>query len=125
MLPSGDEVIQSGTSMRPSYRPAPKEIPRLMMKSHNRVVAIAPGIGRLYSCRLFLDVSPQPSLLLASFSIEIRAARASSGVLSGLANARRTGRGPSLVFADISNPYRSMPVMLAEVISVAFEKALQ
>src|SRR5687768_2802728 len=67
----------------------------------------------------------RPSLLLASFSMEIRAARASSDVLTGVANARRTGRGPSLVFADISNPYRSMPVMLAEVISVAFEKALQ
>ena len=34
-------------------------------------------------------------------------------------------RGPSVVFADISNPYRSTPVMLAAVISVAFEKALQ
>ena len=67
----------------------------------------------------------QPSLLLASFSIEIRTARASSGVLTGLVNARRTGRGPSLVFADISNPYWSMPVMVAEVISVALEKALQ
>src|SRR5687767_13401495 len=67
----------------------------------------------------------QLSLILASFSIEIRTARASSGVLTGPAKARRIGRGPSLVFADISNPYRSMPVMVAEVISVAFEKALQ
>jgi hypothetical protein len=67
----------------------------------------------------------QRRLLLASFSIEIRAARASSGVLTGLANARRTGRGPSLVFADISTPYRSMAVIVAEVIPVAFEKALQ
>ena len=46
----------------------------------------------------------QASLFLASFSLEIRAARASSGVLTGTANARRTGRGPSLVLADISNP---------------------
>jgi hypothetical protein len=70
-------------------------------------------------------LTSQASLFLASFSIEIRAARASSGVLTGTANARRTGRGPSLVLADISNPYRSTPVMTAALISVAFEKALQ
>src|SRR5688500_6763449 len=69
--------------------------------------------------------APQPSLDLASFTIEIRAARTSSGVLTGLANAKRTGRGPCGVIADISKPYLSTPVMLAEVISVAFEKALQ
>ena len=67
----------------------------------------------------------QASLFLASFSLEIRAARASAGVLTGTANARRTGRGPSLVLADISNPYRSTPVMIAALISVALEKALQ
>ena len=36
-----------------------------------------------------------------------------------------TGRGPWSVLADISNPYWSMPVMRAEVVSVALEKALQ
>jgi hypothetical protein len=36
--------------------------------------------------------------------MEIRTARAFSGVLTGMANARRIGRGPSLVLADISNP---------------------
>src|SRR5207253_11511565 len=71
------------------------------------------------------DRALQPSLDLASFTIAIRAARTSSGVLTGLPNARRTGRGPSGVIADISKPYLSTPVMLAEVISVAFEKALQ
>src|SRR3990170_6330057 len=65
------------------------------------------------------------SLRLASMSIAIRAARASSGVSTELANGRRTGRGPSFVRADISNPYRSIPVMLADVISVAFENALE
>jgi hypothetical protein len=40
-------------------------------------------------------------------------------------NARRTGRRPSRVLTDISNPYRSMPVMDAALTSVAFEKALQ
>ena len=69
--------------------------------------------------------APQPSLDLASFTIETRAARTSSGVLTGLPNARRTGRGPFGVIADMSKPYLSTPVMLAEVISVAFEKALQ
>lgn len=88
------------------------------------MVAIAPGIGSLSSVDASATVL-QPSLLLASFSIAIKTERASSGVLTGLANARRTGRIPSLVFADISNPYRSMPVMLAEVLSVALEKALQ
>src|SRR5688572_24594553 len=68
---------------------------------------------------------PQPSLDLASFTIEIRAARASSGVLTGLPNARRTGRGPIGVITDMSKPYLSTPVMLADAISVAFEKALQ
>ena len=35
----------------------------------------------------------------------------------------RGGESTSLlVFADITNPYRSMAVMLAEVISVAFDK---
>ena len=47
----------------------------------------------------------------ASVSIAISAARASSAVLTGCGNARRTGRGPSAVLADISNPYRSMPVI--------------
>src|SRR5678815_3935358 len=70
-------------------------------------------------------VVSQPSLDLASFNIEIRAARTSSGVLTGLANARRTARGPCGVIADMSKPYLSTPVMLAEVTSVAFEKALQ
>ena len=46
-------------------------------------------------------------------------------LLTGLANATRTGRGPSGVFADISKPYRSTPVIVAEVTSVAFENALQ
>jgi len=72
-----------------------------------------------------LTVPLQSSLDLASFTIEIRAARTSSGVLTGLANARRTGRGPCGVIADMSKPYRSTPVMLAEVTSAAFEKALQ
>jgi hypothetical protein len=72
-----------------------------------------------------LTVPLQSSLDLASFTIEIRATRTSSGVLTGLANARRTGRGPCGVIADMSKPYRSTPVMLAEVTSVAFEKALQ
>ena len=35
-----------------------------------------------------------PSLNLASFTIATRAARTSSGVLTGVPNARRTGRGP-------------------------------
>jgi hypothetical protein len=65
------------------------------------------------------------SRVLASLSIAISAVRASSGVVTGVANARRTGLGPSAVFADISNPYRSMPVMAAEVMSVALENALQ
>ena len=59
------------------------------------------------------------------FTMEIRAARNPSGVLTGLPNARRTSRGPVGVIADMSNPYLSTPVMLAELISVAFEKALQ
>ena len=62
------------------------------------------------------------SLDLASFTMEIRAARTSSGVLTGLPNARRTGRGPSEVIADRSKPYLSTPV---EVISVPCEEALQ
>src|SRR5262245_31154404 len=66
-----------------------------------------------------------PSRPLASFNIAINAARASSGVLAGFANATRTGRGPSGVFADISKPYRSMPVMVAEATLVAREKAMQ
>jgi len=66
-----------------------------------------------------------PSLDLASFNIAISELRASSGVLTGLANATRTGRGPSAVFADMSKPYLSMPVILAEVTSVALEKAAQ
>jgi len=45
-----------------------------------------------------------PRLVRASFSIETRAARASSGVPTGAGNARRTGRGASAVMADISNP---------------------
>jgi hypothetical protein len=36
----------------------------------------------------------QPSLDLASFTIATSTARNSSGVLTGLANATRTGRGP-------------------------------
>ena len=48
-----------------------------------------------------------------------------AGVLTGFANATRTGRGPSAVFADISKPYRSTPVIFAEATSIAFEKALQ
>jgi len=71
------------------------------------------------------DRASQPSLDLASFTMDIRTARTSSGVLTGLPNARRTGRGPLGVIADISKPYLSTPVMLADVISVAFEKALQ
>ena len=67
----------------------------------------------------------QPSLDLASFTIATSAVRTSSDVLTGLANATRTGRGPSGVLADISKPYRSTPAILAEVISVDFEKALQ
>ena len=59
------------------------------------------------------------------FTMEIRAARNPSGVLTGLPNARRTGRGPFEVIADISKPYLSTPVMLAEVISVPGEKAWQ
>jgi hypothetical protein len=46
-------------------------------------------------------------------------------VLTGLANATRTGRGPCAVIADISKPYLSRPVIVAEVISVALENALQ
>ena len=69
------------------------------------------------------DHFPQPSLDLASFTIATRADRASSGVMTGFANAKRIGRGPSAVFADISKPYRSMPVMRAEVIAVALENA--
>ena len=45
-----------------------------------------------------------PSWVRASFSIVTKAARASSGVRSGAGNARRTGRGPSAVTADISKP---------------------
>lgn len=61
----------------------------------------------------------------ASFSNAMRAVRASSGVLTGVGKARRMGRGPSPVVAENSKPYRSMPVMLAALASVAFEKALQ
>jgi len=68
---------------------------------------------------------PQPSLDLASFTRAIRAARTSSGVVTGSPNASRTGRGPIGVITDISNPYLSTPVILAAVISVALEKALQ
>ena len=46
----------------------------------------------------------QPSLDLASFAMATSAARSSSGVVTGLAKATRTGRGPSGVFADISKP---------------------
>src|ERR1700681_747169 len=45
---------------------------------------------------------PQLSLDLASFTIATRADRASAGVVTGFANAKRIGRGPSAVFADIS-----------------------
>src|SRR6185436_15064883 len=69
--------------------------------------------------------APSASLDVASFTMEIRAARNPSGVLTGLPNARRTGRGPFEVIADISKPYLSTPVMLADVISVPGEKALQ
>ena len=68
-------------------------------------------------------IARHSSLDLASFTNATSAARASSGVLTGLANATRTGRGTSRVCADISKPYRSTPVIVAEVISVAFEKA--
>ena len=74
---------------------------------------------------LFLGVDPRSHLDLASFTMEMRAARTSSGVLTGSAYARRTGRGPIGVITDISNPYLSTPVIFAAVISVAFEKALQ
>src|SRR3954469_8281279 len=53
------------------------------------------------------------------------AVRASSGVLTGRGNASRTGRGPSAVLADISNPYRSTPVIAADEISRALENAVQ
>ena len=46
----------------------------------------------------------QPSLDLASFAMATSAARNSSGVVTGLANATRTGRGPAGVFADMSKP---------------------
>jgi hypothetical protein len=86
----------------------------------------APTSGcRLHIKRDWESPPIQPNFRLASFSIAIRAARACPGVLTDLVNAKRTGRGPSLVVADISNPYRSMPVMLAEVIAVALENALQ
>lgn len=65
------------------------------------------------------------SLDLASFTREIIVARTSSGVLTGVPNAKRRGRGPFEVIADISKPYLSMPVIVAEVISVPWEKALQ
>ena len=64
-------------------------------------------------------------LVRASLTIAISAARASSGVLTGWGNASRTGRGPSDVFADISNPYRSMLVIAADEMSRAFENAVQ
>ena len=69
--------------------------------------------------------APSASLEVASFTIEMSPARTSSGVLTGLPNARRTGRGPFEVTADISKPYLSTPVIFEEVISVPCEKALQ
>src|SRR5262245_1825244 len=72
-----------------------------------------------------LRSASQLNLDLASLTIATRIARASSGVLTDLGNATRIGRGPSVVVADISKPYRSMPVILADVTSVAFEKAWQ
>ena len=75
--------------------------------------------------REVLPDASQLSLDLASFNILTRTARASSGVLIDLANATRIGRGPSVVVDDISKPYRSMPVIVADVTSVAFEWARQ
>ena len=46
----------------------------------------------------------EPSLDLASFTMPTSTARSSSGVVTGLAKATRTGRGPSGVFADMSKP---------------------
>ena len=76
------------------------------------------GAGRIVTRRWFYLIPAQGEPKGLVHAIE-------SGVLTGLPNARRTGRGPFGVIADMSKPYLSTPVMLAEVISVACEKALQ
>jgi hypothetical protein len=102
---------QSQQTVRRDTRPIEARAPIALFES--------PAIGRKP-----LTSRAQPSLDLASFTIATSVARSSSAVVTGLANATRTGRGPSVVFADISKPYRSTPVIVADVVSVAFENAL-